>query len=220
MARLLRGGPGADSSPRTEQDEARDADPGGPRARPRADGRDRRPEGSPPSELPIHLPRQDLHPHASTATGTACTAIGMAGRILHDLRRSGVKHYIDAGADPHTVMLWSGHRPESMLRRYHVVDLDDLRRAGKKASDYRGPRENVIRGDFGRTAPEPPQDDEKSRAPSAPSLSLASANNAEWQEWSRRESNPRPLECHSSALPTELRPHKARQRGESLAYTP
>ena len=24
--------------------------------------------------------------------------------------------------------------------------------------------------------------------------------------WSRRESNPRPLECHSSALPTELRP--------------
>ena len=25
--------------------------------------------------------------------------------------------------------------------------------------------------------------------------------------WSRGESNPRPLECHSSALPTELRPH-------------
>ena len=25
--------------------------------------------------------------------------------------------------------------------------------------------------------------------------------------WSRRESNSRPLECHSSALPTELRPH-------------
>src|SRR6266446_543246 len=23
-------------------------------------------------------------------------------------------------------------------------------------------------------------------------------NNAEWQEWSRRESNPRPLECHVS----------------------
>src|SRR2546425_183265 len=27
-------------------------------------------------------------------------------------------------------------------------------------------------------------------------------------EWSRRESNPRPLECDSSALPTELRPHR------------
>jgi hypothetical protein len=52
-------------------------------------------------------------------------------------------------------MLWSGHRTESMLRRYHIVDLDDLRRAGKKASDYRGPRENVIKGDLGRTAPGP-----------------------------------------------------------------
>jgi Domain of Unknown Function with PDB structure (DUF3857) len=29
--------------------------------------------------------------------------------------------------------------------------------------------------------------------------------------WSRRESNPRPLECHSSALPTELRPHRGRE---------
>ncbi len=33
------------------------------------------------------------------------------------------------------------------------VDLDDLRRAGKKASDYRERKENVIKGDFGQTAP-------------------------------------------------------------------
>ena len=87
------------------------------------------------------------------------------------MRVCGVKHYIDAGVDPHTVMLWSGHCTESMLRRYHIVDLDDLRRAGKKASDYRGPKENVIKGDFARTAPEPPQDHEKSRPVSVPSLS-------------------------------------------------
>jgi len=31
-------------------------------------------------------------------------------------------------------MQWSGHRTESMLRRYHIVDLHDLHRAGKKAS--------------------------------------------------------------------------------------
>ena len=76
-----------------------------------------------------------------------------------------------------------------------------------KASDYRGPKENVIRGHFEQTALEPPQDDVFSRVASEPSLSRESANNAGWQEWSRRESNPRPLECHSSALPTELRPH-------------
>src|SRR5881392_3052333 len=36
-------------------------------------------------------------------------------------------------------------------------------------------------------------------------------------EWSRRESNPRPLECHSSALPTELRPHR-REDGRRRFY--
>jgi len=53
-------------------------------------------------------------------------------------------------------MLWSGHRTESMLRRYHIVDLDDLRRAGKKASVYRGCKQNIIKGDFG----EPPRTSE------------------------------------------------------------
>jgi integrase len=101
----------------------------------------------------------------------ACAAIGMTGRIPHDLRRSGVKHYIDAGVDAYTVMRWSGHRTESMLRRYHIVDLDDLRRAGKKASDYQGRKQNVIKGDFGQTAPEPPQDIGNSRPAATPSLS-------------------------------------------------
>jgi len=49
-----------------------------------------------------------------------------------------------------------------MLRRYHILDLDDLRRAGKKASDYRGPKENVVEADFGGTVPEPSQSNGKS----------------------------------------------------------
>jgi integrase len=81
---------------------------------------------------------------------TACAAIGMPGRIPHDLCRSGVKHYIEAGVDPHVVMSWSGHRTESMLRRYNIIDLDDLRRAGKQASNYLGAKANVIRPDFGQ----------------------------------------------------------------------
>ena len=44
----------------------------------------------------------------------ACASVGMPGRIPHDLRRSGVKHYIEAGVDPHIVMAWSGHRTRSM----------------------------------------------------------------------------------------------------------
>jgi integrase len=67
----------------------------------------------------------------------ACTAIGLAGRLVRDLRRSGVKHLIDSGNDPHTVMAFSGHRTQSMLRRYHIIDLDDVRRAAAKASARR-----------------------------------------------------------------------------------
>ena len=36
--------------------------------------------------------------------------------------------------------------------------------------------------------------------------------------WSRSGSNRRPLECHSSALPTELRPHKNNANGKDGAF--
>jgi hypothetical protein len=45
---------------------------------------------------------------------------------------------IDAGNDPHTVMAFSGHRTDSMLKRYHVINVDDLRRAAERGSVYTG----------------------------------------------------------------------------------
>lgn len=102
---------------------------------------------------------QDPVSSARTVWNKACAAVGLAGRIPHDLRRSGVKHYIDAGVDPHTVIAWSGHRTPSMLQRYHIIDLEDLRRAGQRASAYKGPASIVVplRG----TTPEPSQNDGK-----------------------------------------------------------
>jgi integrase len=68
----------------------------------------------------------------------ACKAIGITGRIVHDLRRSGVKHLIETpGNDPHTVMAFSGHSTPSMLRRYHIIDLDVMRQAAERASARR-----------------------------------------------------------------------------------
>ena len=43
---------------------------------------------------------------------------------------------IHAGVDPHTVMAFSGHRTDSMLKRYHIIALDDLRRAAERGSAY------------------------------------------------------------------------------------
>ena len=74
----------------------------------------------------------------------ACTAIGLSGRIVHDLRRSGVRHLIHAGIDPHTVMAFSGHRTPSMLKRYHIIALNDLRVAAAKGSTYTGEQAKVV----------------------------------------------------------------------------
>ena len=49
---------------------------------------------------------------------------------------------------------------------------------------------------------------ENAAIPRSVSISLQGWAGKEENWWSRRESNPRPLECHSSALPTELRPHR------------
>ena len=50
---------------------------------------------------------------------------------------------IQAGVDPHTVMAFSGHRTDSMLKRYHIIALDDLRRAAERSSTY---TDNASRG--------------------------------------------------------------------------
>jgi integrase len=74
----------------------------------------------------------------------ACQKAGLAGRIVHDLRRSGVKHLINAGVDPHTVMAFSGHLTASMLRRYHIIDVADLRRAALRSAAYTGDAGTVV----------------------------------------------------------------------------
>src|SRR5262245_20740006 len=103
----------------------------------------------------------------------------MPGRIPHDLRCSGVKHYIETGVDPHVVMGWSGYRTESMLRRYNIIDLGELQRAGKQASNYLGAKANVIRRDFGqRTRTIPAQSAETTPAQGQPWLSWKDAKRA------------------------------------------
>ena len=74
----------------------------------------------------------------------ACKAIGLPGRIVHDLRRSGVRHLIRAGVAPHTVMAFSGHRTNSMLKRYDIISLDDLRNAAQQGSSYAGQPAQVV----------------------------------------------------------------------------
>jgi integrase len=74
----------------------------------------------------------------------ACAAIGLTGRIVHDLRRSGVRHLIRAGVPPHTVMAFSGHRSASMLKRYDIISIDDLRAAAERGCVHAGEPARVV----------------------------------------------------------------------------
>jgi hypothetical protein len=74
----------------------------------------------------------------------ACKAIGLSDRIVHDLRRSGVRHLVRAGVPLHTVMAFSGHRTPSMLKRYDIIALDDLRAVAEKGSAFAGAPGEVV----------------------------------------------------------------------------
>lgn len=66
----------------------------------------------------------------------ACTAAGLTALHFHDLRRSAVRNVERAGIRRHIAMQISGHRTESVYRRYDIVVEADLKAAGEKLAVY------------------------------------------------------------------------------------
>jgi integrase len=58
---------------------------------------------------------------------TACEIAGLAGRIPHDFRRTAVRRYERAGVARSVAMKLTGHKTESVYRRYAIVASADLR---------------------------------------------------------------------------------------------
>ncbi|MGH7332640.1 MAG: tyrosine-type recombinase/integrase [Candidatus Rokuibacteriota bacterium] len=56
----------------------------------------------------------------------ACAAAGVPGRLVHDLRRSAVRRLERAGVSRSTAMKLTGHKTESVYRRYAIVSEVDL----------------------------------------------------------------------------------------------
>jgi integrase len=63
---------------------------------------------------------------------TACEAAGLKGLLFHDLRRTAVRHMIQAGIDWHVVKAITGHKTDSILERYDIVDPKRIRQAREK----------------------------------------------------------------------------------------
>jgi integrase len=65
----------------------------------------------------------------------ACKAAGCPGRIPHDLRPTAVRNLVRAGIPQTVAMSLTGHRTDSVFRRYDIVSAIDLKDAARRLDD-------------------------------------------------------------------------------------
>jgi integrase len=67
----------------------------------------------------------------------ATKAANCPGRLFHDLRRFAVTNLIDAGIPTLVAMKVSGHKTESMFKRYGIKQTEEVREAMEKVEAFR-----------------------------------------------------------------------------------
>jgi integrase len=87
------------------------------------------------------IPWVFVHPDGSPirdfryAWAKACKAGGVAGRLVHDLRRTAVRNLERAGVPRSAAMKITGHKTETVYRRYAIVDEGMMREAAEKLAE-------------------------------------------------------------------------------------
>ena len=66
----------------------------------------------------------------------ACIKAGLPGRLLHDFRRTAVRNLIRAGVQQAIAMKITGHKTDSIFRRYLIVDEELLAQAAGAVAEF------------------------------------------------------------------------------------
>ena len=93
-------------------------------------------ETVPLSEYVFHLKGQPIASFRK-AWATAYKFANVPGRLFHDLRRCAARNLLAAGVPQAVAMKITGHKTDSMFRRYAIVTVDQQREALKMAETYR-----------------------------------------------------------------------------------
>jgi integrase len=78
----------------------------------------------------------------------ACRLAGYPDRVAHNLRRTAVRNLERAGVPRSAAMKMTGHKTESVYRRYAIVDETMLRESAEKLAAFhssnKGTQRNVV----------------------------------------------------------------------------
>jgi integrase len=66
----------------------------------------------------------------------ACKEAGLIGILPHDMRRSAIRNFRKAGISESDGMKISGHKTNSVYKRYDIIDEEDQRRTIEKVQEY------------------------------------------------------------------------------------
>jgi integrase len=80
-----------------------------------------------------------------TAWRAACTRAGVAGRTLHDFRRTAARNYVRGRVPERVAMQIPGHKTRSIFDHYNVTSEGDLRAAAEQVSSSVGEQWGKIR---------------------------------------------------------------------------